>query len=81
MGSFGSPMFCNRTKEIEMADYGYMEVTTDCPHAACDETVDVRVFGENGDVIYRTVECDSGHTYTAAITITVSGASSETEIT
>jgi len=64
-----------------MPDYGYMTVTTECPHEACDETVDVRVFGADGDVVYRTVECDSGHSYTAEITITVEGSSSETEIT
>ena len=64
-----------------MPDFGYMTVTTACPHDGCDEEVDVRVFGEDGDVVYVTVECDSGHTYTAAITITVEGSSSETEIT
>lgn len=63
-----------------MTDFGYVTVTTSCPHVDCTETVDVRVFGEADAVIYRTITCDEGHTYTAAITLTVEGASEETEI-
>jgi len=60
-----------------MADYGWMTVTTECPVEACDETVDIRVFGKDGDTVYRTVEDAAGHTYVVAVVITVEGAVTE----
>jgi hypothetical protein len=60
-----------------MADYGWVTVTTECPVEACDETKDIRVFGKNGDSIYRTVTDDAGHTYTVKVVMTVSGAVTE----
>lgn len=57
-----------------MADYGYMDVTVTCPtHGAVTETI--RVYGTNGQVVYRVVkDTTNGDFFTAKITITISTA-------
>ena len=57
-----------------MADYGYMDVTATCPtHGGATETV--RIYGTNGEVVYKVVEdSTNGDFYTIKVTITVSGA-------
>lgn len=56
-----------------MADYGYMTVTTTCPVTPADGTTDTRIFGKNGDTIYKTVQCPNGHDYTIGVVLTISG--------
>ena len=60
-----------------MADFGYMEVTGTCPVTGADGDTTIRVFGNNGDSIYRNIVCPEGHTYTVKVVITVNGAVTE----
>ena len=57
-----------------MADFGYMDVDVVCPtHGAVTETV--RVFGKDGDVVYKVVKDQTnGDFFSAKFTITVSAA-------
>jgi len=57
-----------------MADYGYMDVSATCPtHGGVTETV--RIYGSNGDTVYRVVKDQTnGDYFTIKVVITVSGA-------
>jgi hypothetical protein len=60
-----------------MADYGYVGITSTCPVSASDGDTDSRIFGKDGDTIYRNVVCPEGHTYTIEVDLTVEGAVTE----
>jgi len=56
-------------------DFGYMAVTADCPADGCAGTEVVRVWGQNGDSLYRTVYCTTCEvSWTIKVVVTVSGA-------
>jgi hypothetical protein len=62
-------------------DFGYMDVTFECPESGCSGTETVRVWGQNGESIYRTVECTTcSVTNAMKVVITVSGAVTEYEL-
>lgn len=64
-----------------MTDFGWVTVTAECPADGCDGEDDVRVFGQDGDTIYRNVKCSTcSVTYTVAIAITCEGAATEYKI-
>ena len=57
-----------------MVDFGWVTVTTTCPVVGGDGDTDTRVFGSDGETIYKNVECPEGHKYTVGVVMTVEGA-------
>ena len=64
-----------------MADYGWATVTSTCPVTPADGDTESRIFGGDGDSIYRTVECPEGHTYGIKVVMAVTGTVTEYVLT
>jgi len=60
-------------------DFGYMDVTATCP--TCFEEVTVRIFGQDGATITRTVKDSSDHVWAIDAVITVEGYVTDYELT
>ena len=56
-----------------MTDFGYMTVTTTCPVEPLDGDADTRLFGQDGNTVFKQETCPEGHVYTVGTVINVSG--------
>ena len=63
-------------------DFGYMDVTAECPVSGCAGEETVRVWGQNSASVYKNVLCATcAATYTIKVVVTVSGVVTNYELT